>query len=109
MTTTATANDEQARVLRFAKDLADPDWSLSVPRPAKDTIAKLVDIIEASPRTIHSIGAITAKEGMVVATAHGKVMVYINGHWQTPNSLAWWQPQVDWLPLTVLREGEGGE
>jgi hypothetical protein len=99
--------NDRARALQFAKDLADPDWSLSVPKVAKDNIRRLLAIIEDSkPRTIHSIGAIDQREGMVLATAHGKVMVYINGHWQTPNSLAWWQPLVEWLPVTVLAEGE---
>ena len=45
--------NELKRTLMFARDLADPDWSLSVPKPAKDTIRKLLAIIEAAkPRII---------------------------------------------------------
>jgi hypothetical protein len=45
--------NDRARALQFAKDLAEPDWSLSVPKVAKDNIRKLLAIIEESkPRTI---------------------------------------------------------
>lgn len=45
--------NDRARTLQFAKDLAEPDWSLSVPNVAKDNIRKLLAIIEESkPRTI---------------------------------------------------------
>jgi hypothetical protein len=40
------------RALAFAKDLAEPDWSLSVPVPAKRCIAKLLAAVEAV-RTFH--------------------------------------------------------
>lgn len=42
-----------ASTLAFARDLADPDWSLSVPKVAKDVIGQLVAEVEAlTPRTI---------------------------------------------------------
>jgi len=41
--------NEREDLLRFAKDLADPDWCLSVPVTAKTVIAKLVAIIEDQP------------------------------------------------------------
>ena len=40
---------EREDLLKFAKDLADPDWCLSVPVQAKNVIAQLVAIIEAKP------------------------------------------------------------
>jgi hypothetical protein len=57
-----------------------------------------------------TIGTLPNRPGSVILTDHGKVMVLMPGmysqhHWQTPNSLAWWSPIVDWLPATVLHEG----
>ena len=40
-------SEEVKRTLTFARDLADPDWSLSVPRPAKVVIANLSAAVEA--------------------------------------------------------------
>jgi hypothetical protein len=37
-----------ARALQFARDLAEPDWSLSVPVPAKRTISKLLAAVEGT-------------------------------------------------------------
>ncbi|UOK18367.1 hypothetical protein SEA_BRUHMOMENT_51 [Arthrobacter phage BruhMoment] len=37
---------DMQRTLSFARDLAHPDWSLSVPPVAKDTITKLLAEIE---------------------------------------------------------------
>jgi len=36
------------RALQFARDLAEPDWSLSVPVPAKRSIAKLLAAVDAT-------------------------------------------------------------
>lgn len=61
-----------------------------------------------SPRVmdgITNLADIDEREGTVLLTAQGLVMVRMRGHWQTPNSAAWHYPSDEWLPITVLREG----
>jgi len=60
-------------LLQFAKELADPDWSLSVPKIAKDTIASLLQVIEDSkPRPINTIEEVDAlPDKTIVRTRFG--------------------------------------
>lgn len=48
--------DDLERVITFAKDLASPDWCLSVPVAAKTVITNLIAAVEDSkPRTIETV------------------------------------------------------
>lgn len=40
---------------QFARDLADPKWSLSVPGPAKDSIRQLLAAVEEVDQVIESL------------------------------------------------------
>lgn len=47
-----TAPEERARLIAWAKELAHPDWCLSVPDVAKTAIKQLVAAIETEPRVV---------------------------------------------------------
>ena len=98
-------------LLRFAKDLADPDWSLSVPKPAKDVIGKLVAIIEVQPRTIATAEELDALPfEAVLRDAEGHVLE----RWGQPEENLWATVMVNAyipsgaiaLPATVLFDPE---
>ena len=105
-----TARDDEARLLNWARELADPDWCLSVPKPAKDAIRQLVAVIEAKPRTITTAEELDAlTDGVLVLTEQG-------GYWESVkrmDGLNWWkEPGASkvsrsddlTLPATVLYE-----
>lgn len=49
---------ERERLIVWAKQLADPNWCLSVPKEAKDTITALLKELE--PRTVTTIDELDA-------------------------------------------------
>ncbi|WNT44956.1 hypothetical protein SEA_ABBYDAISY_62 [Arthrobacter phage AbbyDaisy] len=75
--------NDRARALQFAKDLAEPDWSLSVPKVAKDNIRKLLAIIEESkPRTITTVKELDAlADGSAVLDADSDISTKHGGRW----------------------------
>jgi hypothetical protein len=110
--------NDRARTLQFAKDLADPDWSLSVPKVAKDNIRKLLAIIEASkPRTITTAEELDALPvESVVRSDMGNV--YVKDYDLDDPSAIWWVtagavsefPSISIsLPATVLYEPEAAK
>ena len=103
------AGDELARTIQFAKELADPDWSLSVPHTAKQAITRLVEIIETKHRTIttreelESLGA-----GAVILDTFGDVSQRRGGEWCSYETHPATDRQVSkYLPATVLWEPSG--
>lgn len=104
--------DELARTLQFAKELADPNWSLSVPHIAKQAIARLVEIIEAKPRTITTAEELDALPvGSILLDRTGDTARKFLGGWRTtvvePDGSAWLSGHMEDadLPATVLHEG----
>ncbi len=109
------ARDELNRTLIFARDLADPDWSLSVPKPAKDVIRKLVAALEVGRRTIATVGDLNSLGRMAtVLDANGCVWVNDGDHAQPWASFTedpqggpvWADGGEVTLPATVLYEPE---
>lgn len=76
------------------------DWRQSGPNEVADAIITAGYIKLRQITTIGDLAGLS--DGVIIHTAHGKTMELINGHWQTPNSMAWWSPIVDWLPALVL-------
>lgn len=99
---------ERDNLLRFAKDLADPDWSLSVPMPVKRVIRKLVDIIEAGPRTITTVEELDAlPRGSVVLDRDGLSLHLSIDGWSASNGTRGIEREElerETFPATVLHE-----
>jgi len=110
---------EREDLVRWAKELADPNWCLSVPKEAKDVITKLIAAIEeAKPREVATVEELDGLgDGALIRTARGEyreASKLVDGEnlWRTmgpvkvlrsPDLAAWH------LPATVLHEGTRDE
>lgn len=56
-------------------------------------------------RRVTTLGTLSgAPDGVVILTAHGRVMQHKAPYWKSPGSMTDYTPIVDWLPAIVLHE-----
>lgn len=95
---------ERERLIKWAKQLADPNWCLSVPKEAKDTITALLKELES--RTVTTVEELAKlPDTAVIRDKFGEVNERRAGKWcgyeQAPLSD---QRMGKYLPATVLDE-----
>ena len=106
-------NNERDRLINWAKQLADPNWCLSVPKEAKDVIAQLVNALE--PRQVTTVEELDAlRKNAVIMQPGGTVLVH-DGQVEDPwasyaedpfGGPIWTSSAYVTLPVTVLHEGD---
>lgn len=102
---------ERERLIKWAKQLADPNWCLSVPKEAKDTITALLK--EMEPRTVTTVEELDALPvGSAVRSAMGSFYVKdqdmgnpSDTWWSAAGSAAEFLTSRVSLPATLLHEG----
>lgn len=94
----------QDEALSFAKDLVDPNFSLSVPTVAKNVIGKLLEIIEAAkPRTISTVEELEAlPEWSVIIDQTGDICVNHPYGWLSAEEMELYKAKSIPLPAQLI-------